>query len=242
VSLEERHIQLNGRDIVYRLRRSPRSTIGLTIDGRGLTVAIPPHVSLHDAEAFVRSRMEWILEKLAAWAEAPAPSAMQIHDGMLFPVLGRPCRLSLLAGANRGLWVEGFEQRELRLLLRRHEDASGLLLRSLQRYALEYFRGRLEEFAYVLDRFAPGIPLPPLHLSNARTRWGSCSRRSGIRLNWRLIHLPAPQIDYVVAHEMAHLVEMNHSSRFWAVVAHIMPGYEVPKAALRHAHKIIPSF
>lgn len=238
---EERSIRLGGRDLVYVLRRSQRRTLGLTIDGRGLTVAIPLRASLRDAEAFMRERAAWILEKLDA-RTSPAPAEpVRIADGMNLTVLGQPCRLSLLAGANRAHWVEGFNQRELRLLLRRHEDAPTMLLRGLQRYALNYFQGRLEEFAYVLEQFAPGIPLPALRLSNARTRWGSCSRHSGIRLNWRLIHLPSAQIDYVVAHEMAHLVEMNHSPRFWAVVETILPGYEVPKAALRHAHKIIPT-
>lgn len=239
---EERSIRLGGRELVYVLRRSQRRSLGLTVDGRGLTVAIPLRVTLHEAEAFMRERAAWIFEKLdARLAHAPA-APVGVSDGMEFSVLGQPCRVSLLAGANRAHWVEGFAERELRLMLRRHEDAPNLLLRGLQRYALTYFQGRLEEFAYVLAQFAPGIPLPPLRLSNARTRWGSCSRRSGIRLNWRLIHLPPAQIDYVVAHEMAHLVEMNHSPRFWAVVATIMPGYEAAKAALRQAHRIIPSF
>lgn len=240
--IEQRSIRFGERELIYVLRRSQRRTLGLTIDRRGLTVAIPLRASLRDAEAFVRERAAWIFEKLDARVVQAAPEALTIRDGLVFPVLGQPCRISLLAGANRTHWVEGFAERELRLLLRRQEDAPTLLLRGLQRYALNYFQGRLEEFAYVLAPFAPGIPLPPLRLSNARTRWGSCSRHSGIRLNWRLIHLPPAQIDYVVAHEMAHLVEMNHSPRFWAVVETILPGYEAAKAALRQAHRVIPSF
>lgn len=239
---ERRVILLAGRALEFTLRRSARRTLSLTVDARGLTVAIPLRVTLGETEAFMRERAAWIFEKLDARAAHPVAEPVRITDGMQFPVLGQPCQLSLLAGSNRAHWVEGFERRELRLLLRRMEDAPAVLLRGLQRYALDYFQGRLEEYAYILDRFAPGIELPPLHLSNARTRWGSCSRHSGIRLNWRLIHLPPAQIDYVVAHEMAHLLEMNHSPRFWAVVKAIMPDYETPKAALRHAHKIIPSF
>ena len=239
---EQRRICLAGRELDYVLRRSQRRTLGLTIDGRGLTVAIPLKASLAQAEAFMRERAAWIFDKLDARSARKAPEPAAIHDGMHFPVLGQPCRISLLAGGNRTHWVESFASRELHLRLRRQEDARAVLLRGLQSYALTYFQGRLEEFAYVLGEFAPGIPLPALHLSNARTRWGSCSRLSGIRLNWRLIHLPTPQIDYVVAHELAHLVEMNHSPRFWAVVARIMPDYEIHRAALREAGKIIPLF
>ncbi|WP_018604761.1 M48 family metallopeptidase [Uliginosibacterium gangwonense] len=239
---ERRVIRLGGRELEFTLRRSSRRTLGLTIDSRGLTVTLPLRASLRDAEAFMHERAAWIFEKLDTHATRAPAEPTQVADGSQFPILGQPCRVTLLAGANRAHWVEGFEARELRLLLRRMEDAQAVLLRGLQRYALDYFQGRLEEYAYILDRFAPGLALPPLRLSNARTRWGSCSRHSGIRLNWRLIHLPPAQIDYVVAHEMAHLVEMNHSPRFWAVVAAIMPDYEAPKAALRHAHKIIPTF
>ena len=75
--------------------------------------------------------------------------------------------------------------------------------------------------------------MPPLALSAARTRWGSCSLRSGIRLNWRLIHFPADTVDYVVAHELAHLREMNHSPRFWAVVGEIYPDYQAARDELK---------
>ena len=75
-----------------------------------------------------------------------------------------------------------------------------------------------------------------------RTRWGSCSRIGGIRLNWRLIHLPSTQIDYVVAHEMAHLLEMNHSDRFWAVVERLCPDYESIRTALNLSSRLIPAW
>jgi predicted metal-dependent hydrolase len=71
-------------------------------------------------------------------------------------------------------------------------------------------------------------------LSSASTRWGSARTDGHIRLNWRLIHLPISQIDYVVVHELAHLREMNHSPAFWAVVRTALPGYEQARGALRH--------
>ena len=80
---------------------------------------------------------------------------------------------------------------------------------------------------------------PPLSLSSARTRWGCCSA-SGIRLNWRLIHLPLDLVDYVVAHELAHLREMNHSARFWAEVARLCPDWRERRAALKKHGGEIP--
>jgi predicted metal-dependent hydrolase len=72
-----------------------------------------------------------------------------------------------------------------------------------------------------------------LSLSSAATRWGSASADGSIRLNWRLVHFGLPVIDYVVAHELAHLLEMNHSAAFWDVVRSVIPGYEQARAALR---------
>jgi len=84
------------------------------------------------------------------------------------------------------------------------------------------------------------LPVPPVRLSNARTRWGSCSSLSGIRLHWRLVHLPPELIDYVVAHEVAHLREMNHSPRFWAVVESVCPAWRTGRARLRQAAASLP--
>ena len=71
-----------------------------------------------------------------------------------------------------------------------------------------------------------------MKLSNARSEWGSCNVRGVIRLNWRLVQLPPELADYVVAHEVAHLVELNHSARFWAVVETLFPGHAAARAAL----------
>jgi len=237
---EQRSIRLGAQEVPYTLRRSQRRSLGLQIDRRGLTVSIPLRGSLREAEAFMHARADWILEKLHEWAQRQPPQPAALHDGMRVPVFGEPCTVRWTAGANRAHWREGFYERELHLHLRRQDDAPRLLLRGLQELALQYFAGRLDEYIYLLNEMAPPVARPPLYLSNARTRWGSCSRLSGIRLNWRLIHLPRHQIDYVVAHEAAHLLEMNHSARFWRVVEELMPDYAEAREALKQAHRIIP--
>lgn len=238
---EIRSIELRGHTVEFTLRRSARRTLGMTIDQRGLTVTIPWRATLRETEHFMRERADWVLEKLAEWAARPRPQQLALQDGMQIPVLGSPCRVVWLAGSNRARWVEGIGSRELHLQLRRIDDAHPVLMRGLQQYALQYFSGRVQEYGYLLNQFAPDIRIPAVHLTNARTRWGSCSRLSGIRLNWRLIHLPRPQIDYVVAHEVAHLLEMNHSDHFWQVVKRLEPDYEHAKRQLRHANRIIPA-
>ena len=94
--------------------------------------------------------------------------------------------------------------------------------------ALAYFNERLIFFANKLN-----VPLPQLRLSRAKTQWGSCNALGIIRLNWRLIQVPLPLVDYVVAHELSHLIEMNHSPAFWRIVESIYPDYLVARKDLK---------
>jgi predicted metal-dependent hydrolase len=105
----------------------------------------------------------------------------------------------------------------------------------LQQRALEHFRHRTDHYAERLK-----LPAPAVALSSARTRWGSCSRKTGIRLNWRLIHLPMELGDYVVAHDVAHLIQMNHGTRFWAVVEGLDPRWQEARAELKRRAPEIP--
>ena len=99
-----------------------------------------------------------------------------------------------------------------------------------------------EVFAARLDLYAErlGVRYASMALSSAGTRWGSCTVEGNIRLNWRLIHFALPLIDYVVAHELAHLLEMNHSARFWARVESVYPDYDGAKMALRKRSQELP--
>ena len=88
-----------------------------------------------------------------------------------------------------------------------------------------------------------GVQYRSYALSSATTQWGSCTSDARIRLNWRLMHFALPLIDYVIAHELAHLREMNHSPRFWATVQSIFPEFESAKKALRDsAAETMPIF
>ena len=235
-AVDSREIILGGQRIAYTLRRSTRKTLGLSIDHRGLIVGVPLRVGLREAEAFIRSHAEWVVDKLHARPQPQPVERFDPVDGAALPVLGEAWQLRVGRGNNRVLWHEQGPERILELALRAGADARQLLLRGLQQRSLELFTNRVEAFCLRLGR-----PMPAVGLSNARTRWGSCSSLSGIRLHWRLIHLPLPLIDYVVAHEVAHLVEMNHSPRFWSVVESLYPGHVAARKALRQAAAALPS-
>jgi predicted metal-dependent hydrolase len=109
------------------------------------------------------------------------------------------------------------------------------LVKWLKAAALDSLRPRAAHFASLLGR-----PAPHVVLSNARTQWGVCTEEGTIRLSWRLVHIEPGLADYVVAHEAAHLVELNHSPRFWRLVARLYPGWRDARERLEIAGAALP--
>lgn len=228
-----RRIELGDDTIPYVLRRARRRTIGLTVDRHGLRVGAPPLTPLSEVESVILRHGEWIRQKLDEWKKRPVVEALRIADGVQLPFLGRPATIHLARGASRGIWQP--QEHTLTLCLRSPADAPRVLEKVLRAQARALFGERL---AYHAPRL--GVELPRLSLSAARTRWGSCSRHSGIRLNWRLIHFPLPVIDYVVVHELAHLREMNHSPAFWSIVERLYPDYRTARKELERLAALCP--
>ena len=228
---EHRHILLGSRIVDYKLLRSRRRTLGMTIDQRGLRVGASPRIPLREVERFLRHNAEWVLKKLEEWHGHGKPRHLAVCEGALLPVLGEDCVVRVEPGANRVRWVG----HTLILQARPDADLRHLARRALRNRALDVFAERTAHYAAKL-----GLPMPPLALSNAQTRWGSCSEKTGIRISWRLIHAPLWLIDYVVVHELAHLVEMNHSKRFWAVVERLCPEYRAARDELKRLAATCP--
>lgn len=225
-----RHLLIGGRIVDYRLK-SGASRLSMTIDERGLRIGAPRRLALTEIEAFVQGHGEWVLKKLGELAAATRPRHLTIKDGVRLPLLGNDAEVRVLPGANRVRWVADV----LVLEARPEADLALLAKRALQKRALTHFTGRLAHFSGQLD-----LAAPQLGLSSAHTRWGSCSKQSGIRVNWRLIHLPPHLGDYVVAHEVAHLLEMNHSPRFWSVVGSLYPEWKAARSELKQRATSLP--
>lgn len=226
-----RHVQIGARVVPYEVRQGRIRRLSMSIDERGLRIAVPPRLSFAEVEAFVRSHGDWVLAKLDEYAARAVQRHIRIGDGARLPLLGGEAEVRVVSGANRVLWRDN----ELVVAARPDADLDALVRRGLQRRALEHFALRVGHYAACLER-----PAPPLALSSARGRWGSCSSLSGIRINWRLVHLPPHLGDYVVAHEMAHLLEMNHSARFWRVVGRLYPDWRAAREELKQRAAEIP--
>jgi len=225
-----RHVHLGARIVEYELL-SGRRRLSMTIDERGLRVGAPRLLPVSAIEDFVRSHGDWVLQKLDEHASRHERRHIAIRDGAAFPLMGGEARVRVTSGGNRALW----DGDQLVLAAKADADLDALARRGLQRRAMEIFIERMDAAAQ-LAGYRPSA----LGISSARTRWGSCSSHTGIRLNWRLIHLPMALIDYVVAHELAHLVEMNHSSRFWVEVERLCPDWRAARRELKARAASIP--
>lgn len=218
----------DGDTIQYQLERRPRKTVGMQISPQGLIVHAPNRITLSQLEQLLLSKANWIRNKLQALQES-ALAPFQWQDGAALRYLGQDIQLSLRHDAkNRAVEFDGAR---LYLALPNPDDDATVQRKVAQWYrkqALADFTRRIELLAAKL-----GVPKPPMFLSNARTRWGSCNSRGEIRLHWRLIQAPPHIIHYVVAHELAHLKEMNHSPKFWAWVGKLCPEYKMARQGLK---------
>jgi predicted metal-dependent hydrolase len=225
---ENRRAQLGNEEIDFVLKRNPRSKrMYFYIDDRGLKVSVP----LRTSEALLNTELKrhsaWILRKMADWYKHRSDKTIWQHDGVLM-YLGKAVLLKLIP-RQRDIAPTLVAQE----LLVPVEDASDEL--SIQSrvetwyraQAFAWFQQRATHFAEQLQ-----VQMSKLCLSNARTSWGNCSSDGVVRVTWRLIQAPSHLVDYVLAHEVAHLKEMNHSPRFWGVVRSVYPDYVKARSEL----------
>lgn len=231
---EVRSLRIEGREIAYSLRRSNRRTLALRVDERGVHVAVPLRSTTEEVAAFLEGHRNWLVDRLAIRAERAALQAFVPRAGARLPVFGVEARLRIDPAVRSYRW-ERREGGHEELVLGRASDPAATIVKALRAKALPWFRQRVESYCLQL-----GVATPDVRLSSARTRWGSCSSRSGIRLHWRLIHLDPSLIDYVVAHEVAHLLEMNHSPRFWTIVETLYPRWREARREINAAARTLP--
>ncbi len=201
------------------LRRNARATrfsLRVAGDGGRVTLTLPARAREAEAMAFARSQERWLRAALARM-----PEAVAVGPGSLVPVEGRP--LTVTTGPGR-LRVDGGA-----LVVPGDPAQAGARLAAWLRVLA---RARLTA-GCDLHTAALGRPYARLTLRDTRSRWGSCAASGALMFNWRLVMAPPAVLDYVAAHEVAHLAEMNHSPAFWAVVARLCPDWKARRVWLR---------
>jgi len=225
---------LEGRAVEFRFARRNRRTIGIRVNEHGLSVAAPMRAPWREVEGFLHEKAHWILAKLDQRAAAGKPRTIFGESGETLPLHGREVVL-VVSPARRSVNLLGTDLHIGVPEPHRRGAVRDLLLRWLKSRALDALAPRVAHYAARVS-----LPPPPLKLSNARTQWGVCMASGRVRLSWRLVHLDPELADYVVAHEVAHLVELNHSERFWALVEWLYPHWREARERIERDAATIP--
>ena len=229
-SAAEHFIQIDGRQIplLYR-RNSLARCYRLFVDRKGQPrVTIPKRGSQREAERFADQHRDWLLAQLTRF-EARRDRDQGWHPGTSILFRGVPTLLELSSNVPHARLRLGTET----ILQPGRVNADGANFRKIVENHLRRLAGA-ELPARVLELAAlHQCPVRTVSVRNQRSRWGSCSRRGTISLNWRLVQVPVEVRDYIILHELMHLREMNHSRRFWSHVAKVCPGYEQWETWLR---------
>ncbi len=218
----------NGETISYLLERRPRRTVGLKITENGLVVHAPKRIFEFQLNQILQEKSNWILNKLQA-REANQVEKIQWIDGEHLLYLGSDIQLNITQNSRKKAPV--FEQNTLFIACpqaNNHAAYSRMVIQWYKKQAALDFSRRIEILAAKL-----AVATPPLTLSNAQSRWGSCNNRGEVRLSWRLLQAPPHIINYVICHELAHLKQMNHSAKFYAVLENLFPNYKAAEKELK---------
>lgn len=227
-SEELKTLKIGGQPVEYRLVRSPRRrTLALSIDETGLRVLAPVSARAGWIDRVLAEKSDWIAVKLAKWSARPVRE-FDFRNGGTLPFLGQDLTVTV-APLQRGVRTRvTLDDRQL--IVGVDPEAHGVIRENAVRSGLKrFYRAEAERvFPPIVARHAQtlGRAAPKIVVRDQKRRWGSCDTKGVIRLSWRLAAAPPDLIDYVCAHEVAHLVEMNHSPAFWAVVEGLMPDWK----------------
>lgn len=223
-------LKVDGLPAPVEVRRHPtarRLTLRVSHSARAVVLTIPRYTDVREADRFLNKSLDWIRERLEG-----VPDAVPFEDGAVIPLRGQPHAV-VFAGRRKGYAVveieEALGKSEPRLVVSGAEEHCA---RRLRDWLTVQARGDLDErVAFHADRL--GLSAKRISVRDQKSRWGSCTSDGQLSFSWRLILAPPLVLDYVAAHEVAHLAEMNHGPRFWKLVKQTMPQLEEAKHWLR---------
>jgi predicted metal-dependent hydrolase len=223
-SMQTNTVELGGQEVPLDVQINKRArNISVRVDQRtgGVELVLPRFVAKAEGLAFVREKTHWILRQLR-----DLPPRVPFEDGAVIPILGEDHMIMHRPDERGTVWVEAAQHTinvagEAPHVPRRVTDW-------LKKEARKEINTRADAAAATLDK-----RILKIQIRDTRSRWGSCSEDARLSFSWRLMMAPENVLAYVVAHEVAHLVELNHSNRFWRLVDRLCPGNEPAKYWLK---------
>jgi predicted metal-dependent hydrolase len=218
-------IAFDGAIYPVQLRRHARArryTLRVQTATRTIVLTMPMSGSVREATAFAERNGGWIAARLRR-----LPQPIPFADGLELPLRGAPHRIVHRAGVRGTVWTEAGDGTPLICVAGNVEHLARRVRDFLKREAKRDLDAASRRYAAQL-----GVTMKRISIRDQTSRWGSCTATGVISYSWRLVLAPPHVLDYLAAHEVAHLVEMNHSRRFWRVVARISPEWERAKGWL----------
>jgi predicted metal-dependent hydrolase len=222
----------NDFEIKIKRLRSARRLRLRVMDNGEVVVTCPIRAPQRSIDEFVADNRDWITEHRTI-AQTKQGALTAERDRLFFRGVEYNFRLTVSASKKAGVVAEGGK-----LLVTAKSEAHAVVRELLEKWyrqqAQIHFKKRLPLLADLVNRDVKTVTI-----RSQRTRWGSCSSRDTISLNWRLIMAPDFVSDYVMYHELAHLTHMNHSSRFWRLVEEYCPNYQQAEKWLKEHHSLL---
>jgi predicted metal-dependent hydrolase len=220
------HVEYERASFTVRVRRhrqARRYTLRIHAVTREIVLTMPPRGSLKEAHAFAQKHGAWIASRLER-----LPQAAAFADGVVVPLRGVDHRIEHRRGARGIVWTEvGNDGDRLLCVVGQAPYINRRISDFLKREALRDLERASRKYATQL-----GVPIKRISVRDQSSRWGSCSSTGMLSYSWRLILAPPHVLDYLAAHEVAHLVELNHSPKFWRLVTGLCPDMNRAKSWL----------
>lgn len=200
--------------------RKRRKTLSLQIKEDGAVIlSVPYHTPKAEIERFFQERRSWVIRKVSERERAIRETERDFVSGEKFLYLGESYPLEIEDSDRQ---EPSLELSSGKFILRQDQigNARDLFIEWYQREAQEAIVKRVKEHSHRLGLFPKGI-----RITNAKSRWGSCSRDNRLSFSWRILLAPLVVVDYILIHELAHIKEKNHSKRFWKFLESMLPDY-----------------
>lgn len=205
------------------IRTNRRRSASIYLDGEGVKVRVPESISDSYVRDLIARKSPWIKRKLREAELATPPRPREFVSGETFSYLGKNYRLKVLNGDTSSVRLIGgyLETSVSGFLGTKEEQTRSLLVDWYRRHARERLEEKTRRYAKIL-RVKPGS----VSVRDYKSRWGSCSAKGDISYNWRIVMAPHRIVDYVVVHELCHLLEHNHSAVYWRHVERVIPDFQ----------------
>ena len=218
-------------DFPFETIRTDRvKSASIDVEDNLVKVTVPKNLSDERIEELIKGRILWIKQKLALQASAIVSKPKEYVDGEAFSYLGRNYRLKCAKGLEESVKLKsGYLNVTTKNGKRNSEHLKAVVEQWYRTKALSRLIDKTRRYSAILK-----VEPTSINLKDYKAMWGSCSPKGVVSYNWRIILAPHKIVDYIVVHELCHLIEPNHSSKYWKQVRSVIPDYENSKEWLKN--------